>query len=82
MANLTTPTQPLPIVQNGNGRGVNKMHTTYIQSNINGYDQSILSDIDPDIHYDNSVDAQYYNENSFNKVFKDCNELSLDTLKY
>ena len=42
MANKTTPTQPLPIVQNGNGRGVNKMHTNYIQSNINGYDQSIL----------------------------------------
>ena len=78
MANMTTPIQPLPIVQNGNSRGVNKMHTNYIQSNINGYDQSILSDIDPDIHYDNSVNAQYYNENSFNKVFnKDCNELSL-----
>ena len=35
-----------------------------IQSNINGYDQSILSDIDNDIHYDNSVDEQYYNENA------------------
>ena len=34
-----------------------------------------MSDIDPDIHYDN--DEQYYNENSFNKVFKDCNELLL-----
>ena len=77
MANMTTPIQPLPIAQNGNGRGVNKVHTNYIQSNINGYDQSILSDIDPDIHYNNRVDAQYYNENSFNKVFKDCNELSL-----
>ena len=29
MANMTTPIQPLPIVQNSNGRGVNKMHTNY-----------------------------------------------------
>ena len=48
-----------------------------IHSNINGYDRSILSDIDPDIHYNNCVDAQYYNENSFNKVFRNSNELSL-----
>ena len=38
---------------------------------------SVLSDIDPDIHYNNCVDTQYYNENSFNKVFQDGNELSL-----
>ena len=36
-----------------------------------------MSDIDPDIYYNNCVDAQYYTENSFNKVFKDINELSL-----
>ena len=36
-----------------------------------------MSDIDPDIHYDNNVDAQHYNENSFNKVFKGSNELSM-----
>ena len=53
------------------------MHNNYIQSNINGNDQGIFSDIDPGIQYNNSVDAQYYTENSFNKVFKDSNELSL-----
>ena len=42
MANMTTPIQPLPIVQNGNGRVVNKMHTNYIQSNINGYDVKVF----------------------------------------
>ena len=74
---MTAPIQlPPDIVQTTGGSGAHK-HMNYIQSNINGYDQSVLSDIDPDIHYNNCVDAQYYNENSFNKVFKDSNELSL-----
>ena len=46
MANMTTQIQPLPVVHNSNGSVVNKMHTNYIQGNINDYDQSILSDID------------------------------------
>ena len=77
MANMTAPIQlPPDIVQTTGGSGAHK-HMNYIQSNINGYDQSVLSDIDPDIHYNKCVDTQYYNENSFNKVFKDSNELSL-----
>ena len=77
MSNMTAPIQLLPdTVQTTWGSGVHK-HTNYIQSNINGYNQSVLSDIDPDIHYNNCVDTQYYNENNFNKVFKDSNELSL-----
>ena len=74
MASMTTPLQLLPVTVQGNG--ANK-HMNYVQGNVSGYDQSILSDIDPDIHYSNSVNAQYYNESNFSKVFKDGNELSL-----
>ena len=45
--------------------------------NINKHDPSILSDVDPDIHYNSYTDLQYYNENSFNKVFKQSDELSV-----
>ena len=46
--------------------------------NINEHDPSILSDIDPDIHNNNYSDSQYYNENSFNNVFKQSkNQLSV-----
>ena len=81
MANMTPQPQSLPATVKtvgGSDFKFNK-HASYIHSNINGYDRSILSDIDPDIHYNNCVDAQYYNENSFkfNKVFRNSNELSL-----
>ena len=65
MANMTPQPQSLPAtVKTVGGSDFNK-HASYIHSNINGYDQSKLSDIDPDIHYNNCVDAQYYNENIF-----------------
>ena len=74
MANMTAPIQQPPdILQTTGGSGAHKL-MNYIQSNINGYDQSVLNDINPDIHYNNCVDTQCYNENSSNKVFKDSNE--------
>ena len=65
MANMTAQLQSLPAttsIQTVGDSDVNT-HTSYIHSNINGYDQSKLSDIDPDIHHNNLADSQYYNEN-------------------
>ena len=44
---------------------------------MNGYDKSMLSDIDPEIHNNNCTDTSYYSENTFNNVFKQSNELSI-----
>ena len=52
-------------------------HANYIHANSNEYDHSILSDIDPDIHHNNRGNSKYYNEYSFNNVFKKSNELSI-----
>ena len=77
MANMKSLLQSLPATaKTVAGSDVN-MHINYIQSNINGYDQSKLSEIDPDIHHNNLADSQYYNENNFNKVFKQSNEVSI-----
>ena len=77
MANMTAQLQSLPATIQTVGDSDVNTHTSYIHSNINGYDQSKLSDIDPDIHHNNLADSQYYNENNFNNVFKQSNELSI-----
>ena len=51
------------------GSGAHK-YMNYVQGNVNKYDQSILSDINPVIYYSNCVNVQYYNESNFNKIFK------------
>ena len=77
MATMTSLLQSLPATaKTVAGSDVN-MHISYMHSNINGYDQSKLSEIDPNIHHNNLADSQYYNENNFNKVFKLSNELSI-----
>ena len=77
MATMTSLLQSLPATaKTVAGSDVN-MHISYIHSNINGYDQSKLSEIDPNIHHNNLADSQYYNENNFNTVFKQSNELSI-----
>ena len=48
-----------------------------MHANFNEYDHSILSVIDPDIHHNNCGKSKYYNEYSFNNVFKKSNELSI-----
>ena len=48
-----------------------------IQRNLNDYDKSMLSDIDPDIHNNNCTYMSYYSKNTFNNVFKQSNELSI-----
>ena len=52
-------------------------HANYMHANFNEYDNSILSDIDPDIHHNNCGNSKYYNEYSFNNEFKKSYELSI-----
>ena len=66
MAIMTSLLQPLPATaKTVAGSDVN-MHINYIQSNINGYDQSKLSEFDRDIHQNNLANSQCYNDNNFN----------------
>ena len=77
MANMTSQLQSqIAITKTDNDSDVH-YHANYMHANFNEYDHSILSDIDPDIHHNNCGNSKYYNEHSFNNVFKKSNELSI-----
>ena len=77
MANMTSQLQShIAITKTDNDSDVHN-HANYMHANFNEYDHSILSDIDPDIHHNNCGNSKYYNEYSFNNVFKKSNELSI-----
>ena len=75
MANMATQFHFLPATIKNIDRSSVNNHDMHV--NINEHDPSILSDVDPDIHYNSYTDSQYYNENSFNNVFKQSDELSV-----
>ena len=70
MANMTSQLQSqIAITKTDNDSDVHN-HANYMHANFNEYDHSILSDIDPEFHHNNCGNSKYYNEYSFNNVFK------------
>ena len=72
MANMTSQLQSLLAITKTDNDSEFHNH-----ANFNEYDNSILSDIDPDIHHNNCGNSKYYNEYSFNIEFKKSYELSI-----